>query len=315
MATKKTKSKAKPVKQVKAKKTETPSSEKKGKTAKGLDDITRKDILMIPFSRLEIEPEFNQRINYGDLDELADDIKSNGVLTPLRVVLKPGATDRYFVREGHRRYMALELLTKQGIDVGKVGCQPSKETREESFIKMVSANNSLPFTLLEQGLVYKQLEQFGYTAKNIQDKFGIKHIGRIYDAIKLAESPKRLHIRLAEGTISQAVVLQILRESDDNWDDAMTRIEDAVQVAEKEIAKENKIAVKEGKPKKEKKVTARHVKGIAIKTPVQKLNEAVEKAGKKPDSYVKSKVELAASFAEVLHKKGTVEEILALLEK
>lgn len=95
----------------------------------------------------------------------------------------------------------------------------------------------------------------------------------------------------------------------------MTRIEDAVQVAEKEIAKENKIAVKEGKPKKEKKVTARHVKGIAIKTPVQKLNEAVEKAGKKPDSYVKSKVELAASFAEVLHKKGTVEEILALLEK
>jgi ParB/RepB/Spo0J family partition protein len=282
----------------------TTKSKPKAKAIAG-KELSANLLKKIPFSQLEIEPDFNKRLNLGDIDELSQDIAHNGVVMPLRVEPHPKHKDRYFVREGHRRFYALEKLVGKGKDVGKVPCIIKKDTPEQNYLKMLSGNSGLPFSSLERGLVYLELKKFGYEVKDIQEKFGIESPARIYDDIKLADSPKRLHVRIANGQISHVVALQILRESGDDWKAAMERIEGAVELAAKEAKKEGKVT---------KKATAKHVKGMGM-TPIKALQEVVKKFDKHPDDYTQTHCKLVRAIVEVLENKGSVTELLALLKK
>lgn len=272
----------------------------------GPEEKSRANLHKIPFKDLEVEPEFNKRLNYGDIEDFAHDIQQHGIITPLRVQLIPKSKNKYYVREGHRRHRALEYLTKKGIEVGKIPCLITNDTREVSYFKMASSNSGLPFSLLERGLIYEELIKLGFDAKEIQERYDVKNIGRVYDALKLAQSPKKLHIKMAEGIISQTAVLQTLRECDDNWDEAAKRLDGAIIVATKQAKKEGKDS---------KKVTAQHIKGLVAKTPIKKMEEVLSRINKAPDKYVKTRVEFLEQVIDILSKKGTIEDLLELLKK
>ena len=64
--------------------------------------------LMIPFSSIDPDMGFNSRTIYDDLEELAESIKTRGLITPLTVMKNGG--DTYKLVAGYRRYRALEML-------------------------------------------------------------------------------------------------------------------------------------------------------------------------------------------------------------
>ena len=66
------------------------------------------EIVMIPVERLEHHPE-NPRKDLGDLTELAESIKANGVMQNLTVVKNHFAPDVYTVVIGNRRMEAAKL--------------------------------------------------------------------------------------------------------------------------------------------------------------------------------------------------------------
>jgi ParB-like chromosome segregation protein Spo0J len=63
---------------------------------------------LIPFSAIEMTEEFNARVQYDGIDELAESIKAEGLRTPLTVARNGGST--YKLVSGFRRYLALKKL-------------------------------------------------------------------------------------------------------------------------------------------------------------------------------------------------------------
>ena len=64
--------------------------------------------LSISFSSIEVNEEFNVRTMYSDIEELAQSIKAQGLITPLTVMRNGG--DKFKLVSGFRRWNALKSL-------------------------------------------------------------------------------------------------------------------------------------------------------------------------------------------------------------
>lgn len=77
--------------------------------------------LTVPFSSITIDLEFNSRTVYKNIPELAESIKSHGLITPLTV--RKADDGSWYLVAGYRRYQALTLLNW--------GDKPVKVTMED----------------------------------------------------------------------------------------------------------------------------------------------------------------------------------------
>jgi ParB/RepB/Spo0J family partition protein len=87
------------------------------------------------------------RDNYGDIQELADNIAAKGLLVPLSVEKLPDGN--YGIISGHRRYAALQLLVEQGrlTDADDVTCVvQAYQTELERAAGKLLANDGQPLT-------------------------------------------------------------------------------------------------------------------------------------------------------------------------
>lgn len=103
--------------------------------------------LTIPFSAIEPDLGFNSRTIYLNLDELADSIKAQGLITPL-TVMKSG--DSYKLIAGYRRYRALELLkTKPDaqIKVNIEGYEADKDVYIANLVENTARDEMHPLDL------------------------------------------------------------------------------------------------------------------------------------------------------------------------
>lgn len=287
----------------------TVTTPKKNKRPEG---VSRRDLLMIPFSHIEVEPDFNLRLNDGDLNELAESIRQNGVKDPL--VVQKGKGNKWIVRSGHRRHKALQMLIDSGQDVGKIPCELEKKdlSKEQRIIDMVLYNNGLPFNMLELGFIFDRLRKFNYEAKEIKEKLGIPHINKVYDALKLVDSPKVIRNQIVNDKISTVAVLQIIKEcgsgEDGNvdWDKAEKMVTGALKAVDRDHTKIDK---------EKKTATTRHVRGLRDKTPIQKIFSVVERAEKRPQSYDARKIAFLKELVELLKQKSTEDAIMELVRK
>ncbi|MGH7486611.1 MAG: ParB/RepB/Spo0J family partition protein, partial [bacterium] len=69
---------------------------------------TLQESVTIPFNAIEVDPDFNCRTSYEDIEELTESIRSQGLITPLTVTMNGG--DTYKLVSGFRRYQALKNL-------------------------------------------------------------------------------------------------------------------------------------------------------------------------------------------------------------
>ena len=121
----------------------------------------------LPIELLRPHPK-NPRKDVGDVTELAESIKANGIFQPL-TVLSGDCIDGYTVVIGHRRLAAAKLA---GLE--KVPCNVAEMTEQEQISTMLLENmqrNDL--TVYEQAQGFQMMLDLGETEQSIAEKTGL----------------------------------------------------------------------------------------------------------------------------------------------
>ena len=157
------------------------------------------EIVMIPIRRLIHHPE-NPRKDLGDLTELAESIKANGVMQNLTVVpdMMDGTieTGRYRVVIGNRRMEAAKMA---GLE--ELPCVISEMDHRTQVATMLMENmQRADLTVYEQAQGFQMMMDLGFKAGEIAEKTGFSAT-TVNRRLKMAELDKK--------KFEQAVELQI----------------------------------------------------------------------------------------------------------
>lgn len=140
------------------------------------------NIIMIDVDNLIPHPD-NPRKDLGDLTELADSIREQGIFQNLTVV--PAEDGKYTVIIGHRRLAAAKLA---GLD--EVPCAVVEMDEDTQFSTMLLENmQRSDLTVLEQADGIQQLQLRGFSLDEIRQKTGFSK-STITNRLKVAALPK-----------------------------------------------------------------------------------------------------------------------------
>lgn len=140
-------------------------------------------------SEIKVMDGFNQRIDFGDIDELAAQIKEQGLLEAVSVIpldekeIKEDGK-KYLLVNGERRYRAIQKLINDGVDVGliKANLLPRDLSDDELFVQQLMRNEGKKFNDIELGMVCKRLLE-------ITDEDGKQKYSRADVAKMLGKNP------------------------------------------------------------------------------------------------------------------------------
>jgi ParB/RepB/Spo0J family partition protein len=199
-----------------------------------------KDIYKVPFELIIFEPNKNGRIDYGDIEGLALSILENGQKQPIYAT-KIGNTPetvRYVLRDGFRRYKAVEYIRnilQEPFPTMLVITTERNYTEIDGLFEQIVSNDSKPFNMLEEGNVYRALSSQGAIESTIA-----KRVGKSYQHIKncliLAELPPSIKAYIISEQISCTLMLQLAREYVD-YDELEQIIKQRLSVKEIETTK------------------------------------------------------------------------------
>lgn len=141
-------------------------------------------ITYIPVNEITAHPN-NPRKDLGDLTELSESIRKNGVLQNLTVVPNVGENSGYTAVIGHRR---LEASKMAGLEA--VPCVISHLTEQEQVRTMLMENmQRSDLTVYEQAQGFQMMMDLGDTAEAIADKTGFS-ASTVRRRLKLLELDK-----------------------------------------------------------------------------------------------------------------------------
>ena len=153
------------------------------------------NIIMIPIGQLEHHPE-NPRKNIGDITELTESIRKNGIMQNLTVVRNRFVPDLYTVVIGNRR---MEAAKAAGL--AEVPCVISDMDPRTQIATMLEENmQRSDLTAYEQAQGFQMMMDLGYTEEEISEKTGFSRT-TVNRRLKMAE--------LDKDTFQQAVGKQI----------------------------------------------------------------------------------------------------------
>lgn len=155
----------------------------------------------IPINKIKTNPH-NPRKNFHKIDELAEDIKRNGLIQ--KILVRP-VNDYYEIVQGERRFKALQLLRRDILD-----CEVRELTKEEAQ-RIALAEN-----LQREDLsVIELAREFERRLKNTTQQELAKEIGKsqsyIVKILKFLELPKSIHFDLDCGVINMEQGRELLR--------------------------------------------------------------------------------------------------------
>ena len=141
------------------------------------------EIRMIPIGDLEHHPE-NPRKDLGDLSELTESIRKNGVYQNLTVVADLDRA-KYLVVIGNRR---MEAAKAAGLI--ELPCVISDMDHKEQIATMLEENmQRQDLTVYEQAQGFQMMMDLGYTAKEISERTGFSET-TVNRRLKMAELDK-----------------------------------------------------------------------------------------------------------------------------
>ena len=143
------------------------------------------NITMIPVEQLQHHPE-NPRQDLGDLTELTESIRKNGVMQNLTVVPSETEKDRYLVVIGNRR---MEAAKEAGLT--ELPCVISFMNHREQIATMLEENmQRADLTLYEQAQGFQMMMDLGYSVKEIGEKTGFSET-TVSRRLKMAELDRK----------------------------------------------------------------------------------------------------------------------------
>jgi ParB family chromosome partitioning protein len=182
----------------------------------------RKDIYYVDARLLNVVPDFNVRQDYGDMDELVESIRENGVKVPIRGYKKEGVL---YVVDGHRRLRACQTLIEQGVEMRVPYLPETGASAEQRIIDMITLNEGKKLNPLEESEAVKRLINYGFSEYDIAKKVG-RTPKYIYNLKLLSSAPERLKVMIRSNIISATLVIDTLKSAD-SLEDATTIIEKA----------------------------------------------------------------------------------------
>ena len=172
------------------------------------------DTFMIEFENIGVKPNFNKRIDYGDIEELAQSIHKNGVRIPLKGH-RDRLEDKWIITSGHRRLKAIELLHKKGISIIVPITSDASETDEQRIIGQITDNSGKKFNPVEEAAVIHELiTVHNYTEEQIREKTGFTKV-YICNLKLLIKAPKKLKDLIVNDNLSATLAMKIFREEKD----------------------------------------------------------------------------------------------------
>ena len=159
------------------------------------------NIVMIPIESLKHHPE-NPRKDLGDLAELTESIRKNGVYQNLTVVREGVTSGFYLVVIGNRR---MEAAKAAGLAV--LPCVISDMDHKEQIATMLEENmQRQDLTVYEQAQGFQMMMDLGYTQKQISEKTGFSE-KTVKDRLKLAKLNKK---HFTEAVSQGATLLDLI---------------------------------------------------------------------------------------------------------
>lgn len=161
----------------------------------------------LPTELLKPHPK-NPRKDVGDVTELAESIKANGIFQPL-TVLSGDSIDGYTVVIGHRRLAAAKLA---GLET--VPCNVAEMTEQEQVSTMLLENmqrNDL--TVYEQAQGFQMMLDLGETEQSIAEKTGFSK-ATVRHRVKLLELDREEFEKSQERQPTMADYIELEKISD-----------------------------------------------------------------------------------------------------
>lgn len=128
--------------------------------------VTKRN-LMVPIDMIEPHPD-NPRKDVGDVTELAESIKKNGIFQNLTILRTPNENGKSTVIIGHRRLAAAKLA-----GLTEVPCMVVEMDKKEQIATMLLENmQRSDLTIYEQAQGFQMMLDLGETKSEIAEKTG-----------------------------------------------------------------------------------------------------------------------------------------------
>lgn len=217
--------------------------------------IRRRDTFFIDPRLIQDIDGLNERVDYGDLGELKASIEQDGVADDLTVRIEDGHIG---LIKGYRRMRCVrELIAEKKWKHKGVPCKSEHKAASEHeqlvgrLIEQVSHNQGKPYTILEQGRVFRRLLTLeGVTTQLIEKKTGLSRPA-VKNALLLAEAEPQILKEIAGGHISESLVIEFIREAAGDQRSVAVMVEGAISAAKS--AGKKKASRKHAAPKAKKK--------------------------------------------------------------
>lgn len=207
---------------------------------------TKTDIYNIDPRSIVVVNGFNSRTDFGNIDELAAQIKEQGMLNPITVIPQKdeNSVETYRLVDGERRYRAVMKLIGEGHDIARIKALfLSKSTSEEDMlVQQFLRNEGKNFTEYELGILCRKLrDNCGKTVAEIAKMLG-KNQGVISYALADLEYDPRIQEMLKTNQICGPDVRRVFTAAKEKY--GKDKYE---QKAIDELLNIKKKAVKDGK--------------------------------------------------------------------
>ncbi len=166
---------------------------------------------IIPIKQIQPNPD-QPRIEIGDLTDLADSIRQNGVLEPILVKPNP-QTGIWLIIAGERRWRASNLA-----GLTEIPCiELDIDDQSIAEIALIENLQRKDLTIWEEsdGLAYLS-KKFGYTHEEISKKIG-KSRTTVTECMAIAGIPEDIRQKCRQSKISsKSVLVEIARQFDED---------------------------------------------------------------------------------------------------
>lgn len=170
---------------------------------------------LIPTDKLDANPD-QPRTEIGDLTELTASIKEKGVLEPLLV--KPTMMGRWMIIAGERRWRAATAAGLKELPCIEMDVDDSA-VAEIALVENMQRKDLTPWE--EADGLRALCDKFGYTHEDVARKVG-KSRSTVTEALSIASMPESVRAMCRRGGVtSKSVLLQIVRQPDDESMEAM----------------------------------------------------------------------------------------------
>lgn len=177
-----------------------------------------RESFFVELNKIQERPGFNKRIEYEEIEELAESILRNGLLEPLWLDVLPDG--RVFIVRGHRRFKAFKTLVSQGkIDEDhQIEFYPTSQNMTEEFrlLDQYTSNNlQKKLKPLEQASVAYSLKHDFGDEKSNDEVATLLCVSRqkVDNLILIHNAPDDIKNQIREGNMNVSDALSFIRES------------------------------------------------------------------------------------------------------